>query len=166
MAAAGFALLAAAFAQAAPASGASPPSGASSPLAGAEWLTCSSFKSPAGHVHYFDQIVHVYFENGSTRIGAEGAAMLDYLAAHVVLPPGCQVTIGGHADRVGPEGANLALSRRRAEEVRAYLRGRGHDAPIALGAFGEARPMVETADGAPEPQNRRAEIYVAEPRIP
>lgn len=92
--------------------------------------------------------------------------MLDHYAAHVVTPLNCRVTIDAHADRVGTATSNLGLSRRRAEAVRAYLRARGVAAPIAIDAFGETRPLVETEDDVAEPQNRRAEIYVSEPRTP
>jgi outer membrane protein OmpA-like peptidoglycan-associated protein len=61
---------------------------------------------------------------------------------------------------VGPDSANLELSRRRAKAVEAYLRARGVTVPITIGAFGETRPLVETADGTAEPRNRRVELYV------
>jgi outer membrane protein OmpA-like peptidoglycan-associated protein len=43
--------------------------------------------------------------------------------------------------------------------VKAYLAGKGVPAD-AMGteAFGEGRPLVDTADGVREPQNRRVEI--------
>jgi outer membrane protein OmpA-like peptidoglycan-associated protein len=153
----GLALVAAAFALA----GAPVP--ATSPFAGQDWLTCSSVRSPEGRVTFIDQLLFIIFGSGSARIDAEGAAMLDRFAAHVVTPPGCHVEIAAHADRVGSADANLALSRRRADAVRAYLRSRGVAAAIAAEAFGETRPVVETADGVAEPQNRRAEIFVTGP---
>jgi outer membrane protein OmpA-like peptidoglycan-associated protein len=53
----------------------------------------------------------------------------------------------------------VGLSQRRADSVRSYLAGRGiPDGSIATEAFGESRPLVETADGVREPQNRRVEI--------
>ncbi|MGQ0661750.1 OmpA family protein, partial [Sphingosinicella sp.] len=51
------------------------------------------------------------------------------------------------------------LSQRRANNVATYLEGRGVPrASISTEAFGESRPLVETADGVREPQNRRVEI--------
>ncbi|HZF94539.1 MAG TPA: OmpA family protein [Allosphingosinicella sp.] len=142
------------------------PAPASVPAAAPDWLTCSSVRSPQGQVISVDQLLHIYFESGSARIAAQGAALLDRYVAQVVTPLDCRVTIDAHADRVGSENGNLRLSRLRAEAVGDYLRSRGLAAPITLGAFGEMRPLVETADGVAEPQNRRAEIYVSEPRIP
>jgi outer membrane protein OmpA-like peptidoglycan-associated protein len=43
--------------------------------------------------------------------------------------------------------------------VKSYLAGKGvPDASIVTEAFGESRPLVDTADGVREPQNRRVEI--------
>ena len=65
----------------------------------------------------------------------------------------------GHTDRLGAASDNLALSRRRANSVRAGLIHRGlPEGLITTEASGETRPLVETEDGAREPQNRRVEI--------
>jgi outer membrane protein OmpA-like peptidoglycan-associated protein len=141
------------------------PAPASPRFADAEWLSCSTVKLPDGHVIYVDQIDLVFFDSGSARIDAQGAATLDRYSAQVVTPVRCGVMIAAHTDRVGSGDANLVLSRRRAEAVAAYLRSRGL-APVMLEAFGETRPLAETADGVAEPQNRRVEIWVGERRIP
>ncbi len=64
-----------------------------------------------------------------------------------------------HTDTVGSDQYNLALSQRRADAAKAYLIGKGvPDAAIATEAFGKSKPLVATADGVREPQNRRVEI--------
>ena len=69
------------------------------------------------------------------------------------------MVLAGHADRSGSDEYNVGLSQRRANNVRAYLAGRSvPDAAITSEAFGESRPLVDTADGVREPQNRRVEI--------
>lgn len=72
-----------------------------------------------------------------------------------------RVEITGHADRSGAKGYNLRLSERRAITVRAAL-VKGGIAPdkITTSAKGETVPLVPTADGVREPQNRRAEIFL------
>jgi outer membrane protein OmpA-like peptidoglycan-associated protein len=53
----------------------------------------------------------------------------------------------------------MGLGQRRADAVRAYLEGHGiPGGVITTQSFGESRPLVETADGVREPQNRRVEI--------
>jgi OOP family OmpA-OmpF porin len=69
------------------------------------------------------------------------------------------VRVTGHADRSGPVGHNLQLSRERAEEVVRALRRLGlPEIGVATQAYGEEKPLVPTKDGAVEPRNRRVEI--------
>jgi OOP family OmpA-OmpF porin len=70
------------------------------------------------------------------------------------------VTVSGHADRSGPAAANFSLSRRRAGAIARYLTDRGVPAAVVTTqAFGEGRPLIDTADDVQEPQNRRVEIF-------
>jgi outer membrane protein OmpA-like peptidoglycan-associated protein len=72
-----------------------------------------------------------------------------------------RIEVSGHADRSGSDAYNQALSMRRAEAVAAELTRRGVPrAEMVIQAFGESRPLVPTADGAREPQNRRVEIVL------
>ena len=67
--------------------------------------------------------------------------------------------LAGHADKSGGDAYNVALSQRRADAAKAYLAGKGvPEASIGTEAIVESRPLVETADGVREPQNRRVEI--------
>ncbi len=70
-----------------------------------------------------------------------------------------QIRVVGHSDRTGSRGARRAISLARAEAVRDWLISRGAPAPlIVVEAMGDAKPVVVTADGVPEPDNRRVEI--------
>jgi len=72
-----------------------------------------------------------------------------------------RIEVAGHADRSGTPQYNQALSQRRADAVAAELVRRGVARnEIAISAFGESRPLVPTADGVREPQNRRVEIVL------
>ncbi|WP_149541264.1 OmpA family protein [Siccirubricoccus phaeus] len=72
-----------------------------------------------------------------------------------------RIEVAGHADRSGTPQYNQRLSQRRADAVANELvaRGIGRD-EISVTAFGESRPLVPTADGVREPQNRRVEIVL------
>jgi outer membrane protein OmpA-like peptidoglycan-associated protein len=72
-----------------------------------------------------------------------------------------RIEVAGHADRSGSAAYNQRLSQRRADAVAAELTRQGI-APdeIAVSAYGESRPLVPTADGVREPQNRRVEIVL------
>jgi outer membrane protein OmpA-like peptidoglycan-associated protein len=72
-----------------------------------------------------------------------------------------RIEVAGHADRSGTPQYNQRLSQRRAEVVASELVSRGISREeIGVTAFGESRPLVPTADGVREPQNRRVEIVL------
>ena len=72
-----------------------------------------------------------------------------------------RIEVSGHADRSGTPQYNQRLSERRAQAVAAELERRGiARSAMTLQAFGESRPLVPTADGVREPQNRRVEIVL------
>lgn len=101
----------------------------------------------------------IFFDSGADEITPQGAAILDNTASAYQTCGQAQVMIAGHTDRNGSDDYNIGLSQRMAANVRSYLAGRGiPDGVITTEAYGESRPMVETADGVREPQNRRVEI--------
>jgi outer membrane protein OmpA-like peptidoglycan-associated protein len=72
-----------------------------------------------------------------------------------------RIEVAGHADRSGTPQYNMGLSQRRADAVAAELERRGVPrSAMVIQAFGETRPLVPTADGVREPQNRRVEIVL------
>ncbi|HEY0013895.1 MAG TPA: OmpA family protein [Allosphingosinicella sp.] len=101
----------------------------------------------------------VFFDWDRADITPQAAGILDNAAEQYRTSGNAQVVLAGHADRSGSDQYNVGLSQRRAEAVRQYLAGRGvGEAAMRTEAFGESRPLVETADGVREPQNRRVEI--------
>src|SRR6185437_9357786 len=72
-----------------------------------------------------------------------------------------RITATGHTDTSGPENYNMALSLRRANTVKDALVRDGVPATaISVIGKGETQPLVQTADGVREPQNRRVEIVL------
>jgi len=101
----------------------------------------------------------IFFDFDKSNITPEAASILDNAAQAYATTGQAQVMLAGHADKSGSDDYNVALSQRRAEAAKAYLAGKGvPEASISTEAFGESRPLVETADGVREPQNRRVEI--------
>jgi outer membrane protein OmpA-like peptidoglycan-associated protein len=101
----------------------------------------------------------VFFDWDRSDITPQAAAILDNAAAAYQQTGSAQVMLAGHADKSGSAQYNVGLSQRRADAVRSYLEGRGvPGGAVTSEAFGESRPLVETADGVREPQNRRVEI--------
>lgn len=77
-------------------------------------------------------------------------------SAHV---PHTRIEVTGHADRTGTERGNQVLSLRRAQVVASELQRWGIPAAdIDIHAAGDTRPLVPTAVGVRQPENRRVEI--------
>lgn len=103
----------------------------------------------------------LYFYPGTSTLVAESEADIPRIASIARQRPYADVSVIGHADRVGPAGANANLSRRRAEDIAAMLESLGVDpAIIAVSSHGEGNPLIPTADEVPEPRNRRVEVTI------
>jgi len=104
----------------------------------------------------------VLFAFDSAVLADDGMSALRELAERVKASGNStRILVGGHTDRAGADGYNLALSWRRADAVRSVFVDFGvPPSRVNVAAFGEKRPRVETADGAAEPRNRRVEIVV------
>lgn len=98
----------------------------------------------------------INFESGSAVIAPASYPLLDALAAVAQRCVGYRVEIGGHTDALGDDGANQALSERRAQSVADYLVGKGVAATqLGVRGYGETEPL--DASGTPEAdaKNRR-----------
>jgi len=72
-----------------------------------------------------------------------------------------RIEVNGYTDRSGTPQYNLKLSMRRAKAVEAELVRDGvPQNVIEIHGYGEANPLVPTAPGVREPQNRRVEIIL------
>jgi len=101
----------------------------------------------------------IRFEEGSARIDAASAALLDEVAGALSPCLGSIIAISGHTDSTGPEAGNLDLSRARAQAVRQALIGRGIPADgLRTRGVGSREPVegLEPTD----PANRRIEFAV------
>ena len=103
----------------------------------------------------------VFFDWDSAALNARARQIVTEAAQAASRVQVTRIEVAGHADRSGTPAYNLALSRRRAEAVAAALVMQGvAKQAISIEAFGETRPLVPTAEGAREPQNRRVEIVL------
>ncbi|WP_404382911.1 OmpA family protein [Caenispirillum salinarum] len=103
----------------------------------------------------------VFFEFDSANLTPEAQQVLNQAAATAQDGQPTMVNVTGHADRSGPSDYNMRLSMRRAETVANYLTAQGvPQRDMAIEAEGETQPLVPTADGVREPQNRRVMIRV------
>jgi len=103
----------------------------------------------------------VFFDFDSSRLTPEAKQIVASAAADALQGKTTQIGVTGHTDRSGSDRYNQALSVRRAESVRRELVSDGvADGLIVTRGVGESDPLVPTADGVREPQNRRVEIVL------
>lgn len=103
----------------------------------------------------------VFFDFDRSNITNEADRVIREAASNARRGSVSRINVTGHADRAGSDKYNFALSMRRADAVKAVLIREGIPAnQIAIVARGEAQPLVPTADGVREPQNRRVEIVL------
>ncbi|MGA1052054.1 MAG: fasciclin domain-containing protein [Ilumatobacteraceae bacterium] len=105
----------------------------------------------------------IRFGTGSTRIDADGRAVLAAVVSSLSKFDGVRLTVEGHTDSDGVAEENLTLSRRRAEAVRDVLVELGVD-PDSIDAqgFGSERPVI--VDGVEDKlASRRVEFRVTVP---
>ena len=103
----------------------------------------------------------VFFDWDSSQITPEAQAILREAAENARKGQISRIEATGHADRSGTQRYNLGLSERRAKAVQLVMAQYGVSAnQIAVDWKGELQPLVPTADGVREPQNRRVEIVI------
>jgi outer membrane protein OmpA-like peptidoglycan-associated protein len=106
----------------------------------------------------------VFFDFNKSDLTPQAVRIVDQAAANAGPAKVTQLTVTGHTDTVGSDAYNIRLSRRRAESVAAQLEKDGVPASeIQIVAKGKRDPLVPTADGVKEPQNRRVQIVYDAP---
>ena len=96
----------------------------------------------------------VHFDFNSDAIRAVDQPILDAFASAVMRTyPNAELTVEGSTDRYGSAAGNMALSRRRAENVKSYLVNAGMNADnISVVGLGLTR-LVNDDEGSQNPQS-------------
>jgi len=103
----------------------------------------------------------VFFDWDRSNLSAQALSTIKQASDAYKTKGNARITATGHTDKSGPENYNMALSLRRANAVKDALVQNGVPATaIAVVGKGESQPLVPTADGVREPQNRRVEIVL------
>ena len=103
----------------------------------------------------------VFFDWDRSNLSQQALTTIGQAAAEYKTKGSARITTTGHTDKSGPDDYNMALSLRRASAVKDALVRDGVPATaITVVGKGETQPLVPTADGVREPQNRRVEIVL------
>jgi len=106
----------------------------------------------------------ISFDTNSAQIKSNFRPVLDKFATSLANNPATNVTIVGHTDSSGTDAINEPLSLRRATSTRDYLVRSGIDTSrFTVAGRGSREPIVANDTPANRAQNRRVEIFVAEP---
>lgn len=108
----------------------------------------------------------VLFDFDRAELRPEAAEALGRVAGIIRERRPRAVRIVGHADALGNDAYNLALSERRARAVQAWLAGQGGMPPLSAEGRGESEPVAPntTPAGADNPEgrqrNRRVDVLL------
>lgn len=105
--------------------------------------------------------VLLYFKLDSVELTEDSRKRLAEVVQAAAERKSWDIAINGHTDRSGDAEYNYELSLQRARQVGALLKNLGMDPDsMFIVSHGESNPLVLTADGVFEPQNRRVEVVV------
>ena len=103
----------------------------------------------------------VFFDWDKADLTARAQQIIAEAARNATKVGSTRIDVAGHADKSGTAAYNQTLSLARANNVAAELVRLGvAKTAISITAFGDTKPLVPTADGVREPQNRRVEIVL------
>jgi OmpA-OmpF porin, OOP family len=103
----------------------------------------------------------ILFESGRANIDPDSAGLLDRLIETALRCPAANIEVGGRTDADGEDGANQALSEKRAQAVVDYLVKAGLPANrFAAVGYGSTQPVGGNETDGGKAQNRRIEFLV------
>jgi outer membrane protein OmpA-like peptidoglycan-associated protein len=101
----------------------------------------------------------IQFRAGTATLQRSSFAVLDRVVALLKAHPAVRLHISGHTDDRGVAGANVLLSRSRAEAVRRYLIDKGIAADrLEATGHGAERPIADNKTAGGRAKNRRIEL--------
>ncbi|RZL07022.1 MAG: OmpA family protein [Pedobacter sp.] len=105
-----------------------------------------------------DAIKNLEFDLAKSTIRSKSYATLNRVAA-LLIQKNFSLKLAGHTDNTGSDALNMALSKDRAESVKAYLVSQGVNASrVEATGYGESQPIKTNNTAAGRQANRRVEF--------
>lgn len=106
-------------------------------------------------------INNILYATGAADLYPESFVTLDEFAAYLKDNSTFKIEIQGHTDNVGKEADNVALSEKRAENVKKYLEAKGIPASrVTAKGYGASKPIGNNATTEGKAMNRRTEFLI------
>jgi outer membrane protein OmpA-like peptidoglycan-associated protein len=103
----------------------------------------------------------LHFINDTSKLTPESQRRIPEILRAIEARKSKDISITGHADRVGSRKDNQRLGLERAVSIKNLFVSRGVDpSGIEVVSHGEDDPLIKTEDNVPEPRNRRVEITI------
>jgi len=108
-------------------------------------------------------INNILYATGAADLYPESFVTLDEFAEYLKENASFKVEIQGHTDNVGHDPDNIALSQKRADNVKKYLESKGIPAArVTSKGYGAGKPVASNATVEGKAKNRRTEFLVLE----
>jgi len=103
----------------------------------------------------------LHFISDTSKLTPESQRRIPEILRAIEARKSKDISIVGHADRVGSRKDNQRLGLERAVSIKNLFVSRGVDpSGVEVVSHGEDNPLIETEDNVPEPRNRRVEITI------
>lgn len=104
---------------------------------------------------------NIFFAHGSHELLPDSFSELDRVVAFLNKNPRAGIEINGHTDNTGDDKTNMELSKKRAEEVRSHIIGKGIEKDrIGFRFFGKDKPVAGNDTEEGRRLNRRVEFVI------
>lgn len=108
-------------------------------------------------------INNILYATGAAELYPESFVTLDEFADYLKENPTFKVEIQGHTDNVGHDADNIALSQKRADNVKKYLETKGIPAGrVTSKGYGAGKPIASNGTVEGKAKNRRTEFLILE----
>jgi len=108
-------------------------------------------------------INNIMYATGAAELYPESFVTLDEFAEYLKENASFKVEIQGHTDNVGHDPDNIALSQKRADNVKKYLETKGIPASrVTSKGYGAGKPIASNATVDGKAKNRRTEFLILE----